>query len=80
MPGFCRDCLAAADTNRCAACDSARVIRHPELFDLTLAHIDCDAFYASVEKRDRPERRNGPLSREKTSVDFASGRTIPACV
>ena len=31
------------------------ILRHPELFTLAIAHIDCDAFYASVEKRDRPE-------------------------
>jgi len=30
------------------------VISHPELMDLTVAHMDCDAFFASVEKRDDP--------------------------
>ena len=34
---------------------------HDELFDLQIAHIDCDAFYASVEKRDRPELRDRPI-------------------
>jgi DNA polymerase IV len=55
MPALCRDCLAEVDGSGCAACDSKRIISHPELFALSIAHIDCDAFYASVEKRDRPE-------------------------
>ncbi len=28
---------------------------------LNIAHLDCDAFYASVEKRDRPELRDRPV-------------------
>lgn len=61
--GFCRDCLALqpGPALRCAACGSPRLMRHPELYDLHLAHIDCDAFYASVEKRDNPELRDKPL-------------------
>ncbi len=46
---------------RCHACGSPRLLRHRELYSLTLAHIDCDAFYASVEKRDNPELRDKPL-------------------
>jgi len=63
MPGLCRDCLArVAETDAiCPACSGVRLIRHPELFRLTIAHIDCDAFYASVEKRDRPELRARPV-------------------
>ena len=61
MPAFCRDCDALAETGLCPACGGARIIRHPELFTLSIAHIDCDAFYASVEKRDRPELRDQPL-------------------
>jgi DNA polymerase-4 len=62
-PGFCRDCLAEqkAETRRCASCGSPRLVRHNELYDLTLAHIDCDAFYASVEKRDNPELADKPV-------------------
>lgn len=61
--GFCRDCLtpAGATDRRCRHCGSPRLLRHPELYALTMAHIDCDAFYAAVEKRDRPELRDRPL-------------------
>ncbi|MGI9365038.1 MAG: DNA polymerase IV [Rhizobiaceae bacterium] len=61
--GFCRDCLKSQTKpiRRCEACGSPRVIRHVELFDLSLAHIDCDSFYASVEKRDNPELLNKPV-------------------
>lgn len=34
---------------------------HRELTSLSIAHMDCDAFYASVEKRDNPELRDKPL-------------------
>ncbi len=62
MPALCRDCLHCFDTGaRCPACRSPRVVAHPELYDLSIAHMDCDAFYASVEKRDRPELRDKPV-------------------
>ncbi|MCP1197898.1 DNA polymerase IV [Notoacmeibacter sp. MSK16QG-6] len=61
--GFCRDCLNTEIRNakRCPNCGSPRLLRHAELSDLSLAHIDCDAFYASVEKRDRPELAGLPV-------------------
>ena len=43
------------------SCGSPRLLRHPELYDLALAHIDCDAFYAAVEKRDDPSLRDKPV-------------------
>jgi DNA polymerase-4 len=33
-------------------------VAHADLASLAIAHMDCDAFYASVEKRDRPELRD----------------------
>ncbi|MDP2803924.1 MAG: DNA polymerase IV [Phreatobacter sp.] len=53
---FCRDCLteAAPGALRCQACGSPRIARHAELADLSIAHVDCDAFFAAVEKRDDP--------------------------
>jgi DNA polymerase-4 len=61
--GFCRDCFSEApgEERRCRACGSPRLIRHPELHDLPIAHIDCDAFYAAVEKRDNPGLVDQPV-------------------
>lgn len=62
MPALCRDCLTQFDdARRCPACRSPRVSSHPELFNLSIAHMDCDAFYASVEKRDNPELASRPV-------------------
>lgn len=60
---FCRDCLTDQDfaAKRCTACGSPRLLRHRALPSLTLAHIDCDAFYATVEKRDNPELADRPV-------------------
>ncbi|WP_397419619.1 DNA polymerase IV [Phenylobacterium sp.] len=63
MTGFCRDCFSTVPeaARRCSACGSPRLLHHPELGRLSIAHMDCDAFYASVEKRDRPELRDLPV-------------------
>lgn len=62
MPALCRDCLNELEHGpRCGACGSPRVVAHGELWDLSIAHMDCDAFYASVEKRDRPELAAKPV-------------------
>ena len=60
--GLCRDCQAdPGDSQICPACGGRRILRHAELFSLHVAHVDCDAFYASVEKRDRPELAAQPV-------------------
>lgn len=63
MPALCRDCLACLDDApaRCPQCRSPRILAHPELFTLSIAHLDCDAFYASVEKRDDPALSPRPV-------------------
>ena len=62
MARLCRDCLSTADhIERCLECGSPRILRHQELFDLSIAHMDCDAFYASVEKRENPSLADKPL-------------------
>jgi len=60
---FCRDCLhdLAFTAKRCGECGSPRLVRHHALPALTLAHIDCDAFYATVEKRDNPDIADKPV-------------------
>ncbi len=60
---LCRDCLSQdpGPGQRCRHCASRRIVQHAELASLSIAHIDCDAFYASVEKRDRPELRDKPV-------------------
>lgn len=65
MTALCRDCGTFAPRppaeRRCGRCGSPRLVQHPELATLTLAHIDCDAFYATVEKRDNPALLDRPV-------------------
>jgi len=60
---FCRDCFTDLEfsAQRCGDCGSPRLTRHRALASLALAHIDCDAFYATVEKRDNPELADKPV-------------------
>ena len=58
----CRDCdWFGVDTRACPACGSLRLVRHEELPRLALAHLDCDAFFAAVEKRDDPSLADLPV-------------------
>jgi len=67
MPALCKSCLTqfeppkARGILRCPSCGLPRVVAHDELFNLSIAHMDCDAFYASVEKRDNPELADKPV-------------------
>jgi DNA polymerase-4 len=60
---FCRDCDADASmgARRCKSCGSPRLVVHPEAGLLSLAHVDCDAFFAAIEKRDDPALRDRPV-------------------
>jgi DNA polymerase-4 len=61
-PAFCRDCLGDATAgDPCPVCGSTRILAHPELHQLAIAHLDCDAFYAAIEKRDDPSLNDKPL-------------------
>lgn len=62
MQALCRDCLSEiSPVPRCPECGSPRVVAHAELFDLSIAHMDCDAFFASVEKRENPDLADKPV-------------------
>ncbi len=63
MNAFCRDCLSdvGEGARRCQSCGSRRVLAHVELSALSIAHLDCDAFYAAIEKRDTPGLRDKPV-------------------
>ena len=68
VAGLCRDCgrilapaVPAEQPRRCPHCRSPRLLYHPELHELQIGHLDCDAFYAAIEKRDDPSLRDKPL-------------------
>src|SRR5262249_61084929 len=77
MPGFCRDCRHDAPERaaRCSACGSPRLLRHPEIDALAIAHVDCDAFYATIEKRDDPSPADKPVIGGRRPP----GARLPAC-
>ncbi|WP_135076891.1 DNA polymerase IV [Terasakiella sp. SH-1] len=66
LPTLCRDCAHSfedrPDSERCPKCGSVRLLSHPELNSLHIAHIDCDSFFATVEKRDNPELKDKPVA------------------
>jgi DNA polymerase-4 len=64
MPALCRDCTRVFDVDhadRCPSCESKRTVTHPELDALSIVHVDCDAFFATIEKRDDPRLANQPV-------------------
>ena len=64
MTGLCRDCFIGIGNRgdgRCPACGGARLVQHDELQTLCIAHLDCDAFYAAIEKRDDSTLADKPV-------------------
>lgn len=63
MPSMCRDCdeHVSQPVEACPKCGSYRIVSHFALETLSIAHIDCDAFFAAIEKRDNPDLKNKPV-------------------
>lgn len=67
LAAACRDCLTPFSLSRdartlsCPGCRSVRIVAHPALHQLAVAHVDCDAFYAAIEKRDNPTLAGAPV-------------------
>ncbi len=63
MSSLCRDCdaLTLIESEACHSCGSHRLVTHTALETLSIAHIDCDAFFAAIEKRDRPHLKDKPV-------------------
>jgi DNA polymerase-4 len=63
VPRICRDCrtILSETRARCSKCGSPRLFTHAEWDKLAIAHVDCDAFYATIEKRDDPSIAAKPV-------------------
>ncbi|WP_290950724.1 DNA polymerase IV [Hyphomonas sp.] len=63
MYTLCRDCfhLSDDDSDACPRCGRHRVIRNKHITTLAIAHLDCDAFFAAIEKRDDPSLKDRPV-------------------
>ncbi|HBT35942.1 MAG TPA: DNA polymerase IV, partial [Hyphomonas sp.] len=63
MYTLCRDCfhLSDDDSAACPRCGRHRVIRNKHITTLAIAHLDCDAFFAAIEKRDDPSLKDRPV-------------------
>jgi DNA polymerase-4 len=58
---LCRACASKTASPRCSACGEEAPLEHGELDSLAIAHLDCDAFYAAIEKRDDPSLQPHPV-------------------
>jgi DNA polymerase-4 len=58
---LCRRCASETATAHCSHCGEEAPLEHAELDTLSIAHLDCDAFYASIEKRDDPSLQPHPV-------------------
>ena len=63
MTTLCRNCfhMFEEDAPACPSCGHERLVRNSRLAELGIAHLDCDAFFAAIEKRDDPSLKNKPV-------------------